>query len=177
MWPATCWTLRAVRPAHWQSAVDRVSLERFPVMFLTKVLAELRSIKLKYALHYWDRHSFSCYVHLDNLYCGLSWVTPIVPTSVIDASPGIFMEKKNLFIKSWNQPVPSISLGKVLPINSATFRCLTTPYTKVSGKKRLPWLHWGPAMLWSFQPKYKELTCSFFLDVAHFLKDTTIKIL
>lgn len=55
-------------------------------------------------------------VHLDHVHCGLPEVTPVVPVSLIDAPPEIFIKNKNLSLKSWYQCMTSVSLEETHPV-------------------------------------------------------------
>ena len=84
-------------------------------------------------------------------------MTPIVPTSKTDTPSGVFTEKKNLSLKSWNQCL-AFALWRIphqfILHHSATWQLLR----QRSVGKWLPWLHWDPAISWSFQPKCWELS-------------------
>ena len=121
-------------------------------------------------------------VHLDACTLGPSTLyttgmTPIVPASKTDAPSGVFMEKKSLSLKSWSQCRAFASLENSpsihSPPHSGTWQLLRQRSMGNGYHGCIGFCHFHGhfrqnAGNWAFE--------FFFLDVVHFLKDTTIKI-
>ena len=120
-------------------------------------------------------------VHLDARTLGPSTLytigmTPIVPASKTDASSGVFTEKKSLSLKSWSQCLAFASLE-----NSPSIHSPHSGTWQLLRQRSMGNGYHGSIGSCHFHGHFRQNAGNwasefFFLDMVHFLKDTTIKI-